>query len=85
MDNKVLTIELAVRFAAIPEAPRVCDPVLAGPQRLVFRYGRGSDAVDRILGAVQATGMRKSDLTTNKPDLEEVFLDLLYRKQSDLS
>lgn len=82
MDVKVLTIELALPFAAIPEVLRVFNPVLAGPQRLVFRYGRGSDAVDRIVGAVQAAGMRISDLTTDQPDLEEVFLELLYRKGS---
>jgi len=82
MDVKVLTIEFALSFAAVPEALRVFNPVLAGPQRLVFRYGRGSDAVDRIVGAVQAAGMRISDLTTDQPDLEEVFLELLYRRSS---
>jgi hypothetical protein len=63
----------------VPEALRRFHPVLAGPQALVFRYGRGSGAADEILAAVRSAGLLVRDLTTSQADLEQVFLDLLRR------
>ncbi len=54
--------------------------LLATSQRLVFRSAQGSDAVDRILGAVRSTGLRVTGVTTRQPDLEEVFLGLVRRE-----
>lgn len=80
VEDKVLTMELAMPLTAVPEALRPFGPSLEGPRRLAFRYGRGSDAVDQILAAVHDAGLRVADLTTTQPDLEEVFLDLVRQQ-----
>ncbi|MCB4824216.1 MULTISPECIES: ABC transporter ATP-binding protein [Roseicella] len=79
VEDKALTIELAVPLAEVPEALCRFHPVLAGPQALVFRYGRSSGAADEILAAVQSAGLVVRDLTTSQADLEQVFLDLFRR------
>ena len=79
VEDKALTVELAAPLTDIPDGLRRFAPTVAGPQRLVFRYGRDSGAADEILGAIRSAGLRVHDLTTSQPDLEEVFLDLLRR------
>lgn len=76
VEDRVLTIELASPFEAVPAALRPFCPTVAGPQRLAFRYKRGTDAAHRILEAIHALRLQVRDLTTDQPDLEEVFLDL---------
>jgi ABC-2 type transport system ATP-binding protein len=83
--DKALTVELAAPLEAVPDTLHRFAPVLAGPQRLVFRYGRDSGVADEILGAIRSAGLRVRDLTTTQADLEEVFLDLLSRKDQPLS
>ena len=77
VEDRVLTVEFALPFASIPDVLRPFGPTTAGPRQLVFRYKRGGDAPDQILRAIHDTGLRVADLSTNQPDLEEVFLDLL--------
>ncbi len=76
VEDRVLTIELASPFEAVPAALRPFCPTVAGPQRLAFRYKRGTDAAHQILEAIHTARLQVRDLATDQPDLEEVFLDL---------
>ena len=82
VEDKTLEVELAAPLAEVPAELRRFGPVLSGPRRLVFRYGRGSVVADEILCAVRSAGLHVTDLTTSQPNLEEVFLGLLHRKES---
>ena len=82
VDDKTLEVELAAPLAEVPGELRRFDPVLSGPRRLLFRYGRGRVVADDILGAVRAAGLHVIDLTTSQPNLEEVFLGLVRREDS---
>ncbi len=77
VEDKEMRLELALPLAAIPDALRGFSPVLASSRQLVFRYGRGSGALERILDAVRSAGLQILDVSTNEPNLEEVFLELL--------
>jgi hypothetical protein len=54
--------------------------MLAAPRRLVFRYRQGGDAVDQMLDAIRAGGLRVTGVATRQPDLEKVFLRLVGRE-----
>lgn len=78
--DKELKIELTSPLAVVPDELRKFSPVLAGPQQLVFRYGRGSDVPEQIISGIRSAGLRVRDLTTDQAGLEDVFLDLLQRR-----
>lgn len=80
VEDKTLEVELASPLAGVPAELRRFDPVLSGPQRLVFRYGRGKAVANDILGAIRSAGLHVADLTTSQPNLEEVFLRLVRDK-----
>ena len=49
---------------------------LDGPRSMVFRYRTRETEVHEILDAVAAAGLSVADLSTEEPDLEDVFLAL---------
>ena len=68
-----------------PEEPFAEVPVLPGfeAQRrsadsFVISYKTGQSSVEQVLAAVRAAGIRIRDITTEDPDLEDVFLALTY-------
>jgi ABC-2 type transport system ATP-binding protein len=79
VEDRELTIELASPLPEVPGALRPFGPVLVRPDQLVFRYAHGSDAADQILGAIHDAGLHVREITTERPDLESMFLDVLRR------
>ena len=77
--DKELRIELAAPINLIPDTLCSLNPVLVGSQKLVFRYGRGSNTPDQIFEGIRAAGLSVRDVTTDQANLEDVFLDLLRR------
>jgi len=41
-------------------------------------YKKGKSSVEQVLAAVRAAGVKIADITTEDPDLEDVFLALTY-------
>jgi ABC-2 type transport system ATP-binding protein len=68
-----------------PETPLSAPPPLNGFEgklrpdgRLAITYQSEAANVEAVLGAVRAAGVRIKDLSTEEPDLEDVFLALTY-------
>ena len=68
-----------------PETPLAAVPPLAGFEgklrpdgRLAVTFQTGAAKVEAVLAAVRAAGVGIKDLSTEDPDLEDVFLALTY-------
>ena len=68
-----------------PEHPLDGLPVVAGFEvvarangAFAISYKKGQSSVEQVLAAVRAAGITISDITTEDPDLEDVFLALTY-------
>ena len=48
-------------------------------------YRKGQSSVEQVLAAVRAAGVTIADITTEDPDLEDVFLALTYGDESQVS
>ena len=51
---------------------------LRGGGAFQVSYRTGQSSVEQVLGAVRATGLHIQDISTEDPDLEDVFLSLTY-------
>ena len=76
LDNKELRITLTADLAAMPDGLRRFNAELTDARSLTFRYRTRETAVHEILDAVAAAGLAVADLSTEEPDLEDVFLAL---------
>ena len=73
------TIELT------PEEPVTAAPVLAGFETHLLPaggfsvgYRTGQSSVEQVLAAIRAAGLHIKDISTEDPDLEDVFVSLTY-------
>ncbi len=76
LDNKELRLRLDRDLATVPAGLTVFSAELAEPRLLVVRYRTRETQVDEILAAVAAAGVGVTDLTTEQPDLEDIFVAL---------
>lgn len=72
-----------------PETPLERPPELGGfevtprgTDSFVVAYKTGQSSVEQVLAAVRAAGVRIRDITTEDPDLEDVFVALTYGDRS---
>ncbi|MDP3377018.1 MAG: ABC transporter ATP-binding protein [Brevundimonas sp.] len=68
-----------------PETPMATPPVLEGFEvtkrpggAFSVTYRKGRSSVEQVLAAVRAAGVTIADISTEDPDLEDVFLSLTY-------
>jgi ABC-2 type transport system ATP-binding protein len=68
-----------------PDEPQATPPVLDGFEvrprsngAFAVTYRTGQSSVEQVLAAVRARGVTIRDITTEDPDLEDVFLALTY-------
>ena len=68
-----------------PEGDLAAPPVLAGFEvapradgAFAVTYRKGRSSVEQVISAVRAAGVTIGDITTEDPDLEDVFLALTY-------
>ncbi|WP_295172634.1 ABC transporter ATP-binding protein [uncultured Brevundimonas sp.] len=68
-----------------PETPQATPPALAGFEvtprpggAFAVAYKKGQSSVEQVINAVRAAGVTIADITTEDPDLEDVFLALTY-------
>lgn len=76
VSNKEARLRFDTDVHAIPESLAPYQPVLEGQRTLMLRYSPEQDPIDKILYLVHAAGLRIVDITTQKSDLEDIFLDL---------
>ncbi len=57
-----------------PGPPR--PPGLEAPRALTITYRPSEAAIGHVLAAIDAAGLGIIDLTTEEPDLEDLFLEL---------
>ena len=74
-----------------PETPQETPPVLNGFQVAPRAGGafavtskKGQSSVEQVINAVRAAGVTIADITTEDPDLEDVFLALTYGDASQV-
>ena len=76
LDNKELRLTVAEEITALPATLSDFHVELSAGNQLVFRYRTSETEVGAILSAVAEAGLTVSDLSTEEPDLEDVFLEL---------
>ena len=76
LDNKELRITVAEDIAEVPAGLQGLTVERVGPRQLVIRYRKRDTQISDVLGALSAAGMTIADLTTEEPDLEDIFLEL---------
>lgn len=82
LDTKTLLLRLAQPIAQPPliEGAQV---TLREPDLLALGYSRQSVSAPQLIEKVQATGLELIDISTDEPDLEEVFLSLTRRETTE--
>ena len=76
LDAKELVIVSAEDMTEIPAGLRGLDAELRGPRQLAIRYLRSETEIGQLLDIVRETGVTIRDLSTDEPDLEDIFLHL---------
>ena len=68
-----------------PEEPLTAAPTLAGFETSLLKsggfavsYRTGQSSVEQVLAAIRAAGLHIKDISTEDPDLEDVFVSLTY-------
>ena len=68
-----------------PETPQATPPVLPGFEvtarpngAFAVAYKKGQSSVEQVIAAVRQAGVTIADISTEDPDLEDVFLALTY-------
>jgi ABC-2 type transport system ATP-binding protein len=68
-----------------PEEPLAAAPTLAGFETKLLKsggfsvsYRTGQSSVEQVLAAIRASGLHIRDISTEDPDLEDVFVSLTY-------
>jgi ABC-2 type transport system ATP-binding protein len=78
LDQKTVVVTPQTPFAEAPPALPGLDARLRGDGRLAVSYGTGETTVEQVLAAIRQAGVSIKDLSTEDPDLEDVFLALTY-------
>ncbi len=86
--DKVVTVKFDTPFDAIPETLAPFMPEILDHNALAFRARRDDGGIPALLDALPGCGLKILDISTDEPDLEEVFLRLTgtskQEKPSDL-
>jgi len=85
LDRKTLQLTVDRDVATIPEALKKLNVDLLAPRQLMIRYRKRDMGVGEILAAVQAGGLNVVDLTTEEPDLEDIFIELTRGENGQLA
>ncbi len=83
MDRKELSLSVAETLDAVPPALAAFDAQLTEPNKLIVAYHTRQTDIGQILAAVTAAGLTIKDLSTEEPDLEDIFLELTRRDSEE--
>lgn len=76
LDVKSLVITSVEDMAQIPPGLEAFETELRGPRHLALRYRRSDTEISQLLEIVHRAGVTIRDLSTDEPDLEDIFLHL---------
>lgn len=76
LDAKSLVLRLDAPLAEAPDLGAGLETSLRGPETLCITYSRSRIGAPEIIARLAAQGIAFADITTEEPDLEEVFLAL---------
>lgn len=77
LDTRAVVVTPQEPLAVAPDLPPF-DAKLRRDGRLAVSYRTGETGIEQVLAAVRAAGVGIKDLSTEEPDLEDVFLSLTY-------
>ncbi|PWE32246.1 multidrug ABC transporter ATP-binding protein [Maritimibacter sp. 55A14] len=80
MDAKTLLVRAEAPIATVPALPTGVEAELRADGRLAIGYRRGVTPTEAILDALRKAGITISDLSTEEPDLEDVFVSLTSKR-----
>ncbi|MBL29464.1 MAG: multidrug ABC transporter ATP-binding protein [Rhodospirillaceae bacterium] len=80
LDQKTLVLILQEEIETLPPALAAFQAEVMPPRRIAVHYRPSEVPISRILAAVQSAGLNVADLTTEEPDLEDLFLSLTRRR-----
>ncbi len=76
LDSKRVNVMLTEDLAALPESLANFNAQLKGPRELEFTYAPSQVKSSEIISAVQDAGLQFAELTTQEPELEDIFVQL---------
>lgn len=76
LDAKTLLLRLAEAPEAVPDLGQDITASLREPALLALTYSRSKVSAPELLARTTAQGLEVTDISTEEPDLEEVFLAL---------
>ena len=76
LDAKTLVLRLASPLESPPDLGADVQTSLRDPQTLCLGYSRSAARAPDLVARVQKAGLDCTDISTEEPDLEEVFLEL---------
>jgi ABC-2 type transport system ATP-binding protein len=80
IDAKTLLLRLAVPCATVPDLGPEVTARMREPDLLELIYSRSRTSAPALITAAQIAGLEVTDISTEEPKLEEVFLSLTARK-----
>jgi ABC-2 type transport system ATP-binding protein len=83
LDSKEIVFIVGGDLTEPPPVLARWDATLLGPRRLRLRYRPSATRVGEILAALQAARVEVIDISTLETDLEDIFLQLTRRDDSD--
>ncbi len=82
LDQKQLTLRFKDAIRSIPEALSAYNPTQIDDHSIQIRYRVCDVSISDVLHHVQECGMEIRDLSTEEPDLEDIFRHLVQGKQA---
>lgn len=79
LDKKRLVISPEQNITALPAPLSSLNASLSDEGKIIINYESGKDSISSLLTKVKAAGVSISDLSTEEPDLEDVFMSLTYQ------
>ncbi|MBJ7485554.1 ABC transporter ATP-binding protein [Brevundimonas sp.] len=84
LDTRNVIVTPEGELSGLPTVPGF-DVVARPNGAFSISYKKGQSSVEQVLAAVRAAGVTIADITTEDPDLEDVFLALTYGDASRVS
>lgn len=81
LDKRKLIIVPTEKLEALPAGLSDLDAEVTADGSLTINYRSGTDSISGLLNQVKSAGLSISDLRTEEPDLEDVFMALTYASE----
>jgi len=82
LDRRKLIIVPTEKLNTLPSDLSGLDTEMTADGNLAINYRSGTDSISDLLNQVKSAGLSISDLRTEEPDLEDVFMALTYASET---